>query len=115
MSFTEFALKLFHLGEGPPDQSSRFAAIGRDLPRVDGRTKVIGTATYAAEWPVETSCTERSSTPRFEVLNIPDPHMSELGAHGVGEMGNDRRSSRHRQRCHQCNGPSAPLASLHSR
>ena len=53
MSFMEFALKLFHLGEGPPDQSSRFAAIGRDLPRVDGRTKVIGTATYAAEWPVE--------------------------------------------------------------
>ncbi len=53
MSFTESALKLFHLGEGPPDRSKRFAAIGRDLPRVDGRAKVTGTATYAAEWPVE--------------------------------------------------------------
>ena len=52
MSFTESALKLFHLGEGPPDQSKRFAAVGRDLPRVDGRAKVTGTATYAAEWPL---------------------------------------------------------------
>ncbi len=53
MSLTGRALELFHLGEGPPDQSSRFVAIGRDLPRADGRAKVTGSATFAAEWPVE--------------------------------------------------------------
>ena len=53
MSLTGRALELFHLGEGPPDQSSRFTAIGRDVPRVDGHAKVTGTARYAAEWPVE--------------------------------------------------------------
>ncbi len=53
MPLTRRALELFHLGEGSPDQSKRFAAVGRDLPRVDGRAKVTGTATYAAEWPVE--------------------------------------------------------------
>ncbi len=53
MTLTGPALELFHLGEGPPDQSKHFDAIGRDVPRVDGRAKVTGTATYAAEWPVE--------------------------------------------------------------
>ena len=53
MTLTTRALELFHLGERSPDQSNRFDLIGRDLPRVDGRAKVTGTATYAAEWPVE--------------------------------------------------------------
>ena len=53
MTLVTRVLELFHLGEGPPDQSNRFDAIGRDTPRVDGRAKVTGTATYAAEWPVE--------------------------------------------------------------
>lgn len=53
MTLAGRAMELFHLGEGPPDQSNRFDAIGRDVPRVDGRAKVTGTATYAAEWPVE--------------------------------------------------------------
>ena len=53
MTLTTRALELFQLGEGRPDGSSRFDAIGRDLPRVDGHAKVTGAATYAAEWPVE--------------------------------------------------------------
>ena len=52
MTLTGRALELFHLGEGPPDRSNRFHAIGRELPRVDGRAKVTGSATYAAKWPV---------------------------------------------------------------
>ena len=53
MTLTGRALHFFHLGDSPPDQSNRFVAIGRDTPRADGRAKVTGTATYAAEWPVE--------------------------------------------------------------
>ncbi len=53
MTPTARALELFHLGAGSPDPSNRFDAVGRDLPRVDGRAKVTGAATYAAEWPVE--------------------------------------------------------------
>ncbi len=53
MTLNRHALELFHLGAGSPNQSNRFAAIGRDLPRVDGRAKVTGAATYAAEWSVE--------------------------------------------------------------
>ncbi len=53
MTPTARALELFHLGAGSPNPSNRFDAVGRDLPRVDGRAKVTGAATYAAEWPVE--------------------------------------------------------------
>ncbi len=53
MTLTTRALELFHLGEGRPDRSHRFDAIGRDSPRVDGHAKVTGSATFAAEWPVE--------------------------------------------------------------
>lgn len=53
MTLTARALALFHLGEGASDRQCGFDAVGRDLPRVDGRAKVTGAATYAAEWPVE--------------------------------------------------------------
>ncbi len=52
MTLAERALELFHLGEGLAEPSSRFAAVGRATPRVDGRDKVTGRATYAAEWRV---------------------------------------------------------------
>ena len=53
MTLTERVAHLLHWGTGGDDDpSGTFAAIGRPLPRVDGRLEVTGGATYAAEWDV---------------------------------------------------------------
>ena len=52
MTTARFELADFHLGGAPGASEPRAGAVGKPLPRADGRAKVTGRATYAAEWPV---------------------------------------------------------------
>jgi hypothetical protein len=41
-----------------------------------------------------------ADTPEFDIdfINEPDPHMPDLSAHGIGEIGNRGRARRDRER-----------------